>query len=42
MNNSFGLYAGLATVGFIVVLTAFISWWAGPDRDKKNRDKEQA
>ncbi len=27
-----GLYAGLATVGFIVVLTAFISWWAGPDK----------
>ncbi len=30
-----GLYAGLATVGFIVVLTAFISWWAGPDRNNK-------
>ncbi len=35
-----GLYAGLATVGFIVVLTAFISWWAGPKRGKNRRDKE--
>lgn len=26
-----GLYAGLATVGFIVVLAALMCWWVGPD-----------
>ncbi len=30
-----GLYAGLATALFIVVLMAFICWWADPDRNSK-------
>ena len=42
MNNGFGLYAGLATVGFIVLLSAFICWWADPKRDKKDHDEKQA
>ncbi len=35
-----GLYAGLATALFIVVLMAFICWWADPKRDKNRRGKE--
>ncbi len=35
MTNN-GLYAGLATVGFIVVLSALLCWWI----DSYKKDKE--